>query len=88
MKQTKHFILSLILFSFLVSQKSWCQTTPEQMIVKMGRGINLGNVLSAPYEGDWAEPVQLSYFQDIANVGFQNVRIPIRFDNQTTTYLV
>ena len=51
----------------------------------MGRGINLGNVLSAPFEGDWAPAVEESYFEDIANVGFQSVRVPIRFDNQTTT---
>ena len=54
------------------------------MIINMGRGINLGNTLSAPIEGNWAPPVEQSYFQDIAALGFKTVRIPIRFDNQTT----
>lgn len=60
------------------------QTSPFQMVQNMGRGINLGNTLSAPIEGNWAPPVEQSYFQDIAALGFKTVRIPIRFDNQTT----
>ncbi|PTX62341.1 endoglucanase [Kordia periserrulae] len=61
------------------------QATPQQMVARMDRGINLGNVLSAPYEGNWAPAVEESYFDDVAAVGFKTVRIPIRFDNQTTT---
>ena len=77
------FILTVIIFN-----TSWSQSTPQEMVVKMGRGINLGNVLSAPIEGNWAPPVEETYFQDIANIGFENVRIPIRFDNQTTAIAV
>ncbi len=60
------------------------QSTPQQMVSKMGRGVNLGNVLSAPIEGNWAPAVLESYFEDVASVGFKTVRIPIRFDNQIT----
>lgn len=63
---------------------SFAQTSPTQMVQNMGRGINLGNTLSAPIEGNWAPPVLQTYFQDIAALGFKNVRIPIRFDTQTT----
>lgn len=64
---------------------SMAQTTPQQMVDRMGRGINIGNVLSAPYEGNWSPALQQTYIEDIASVGFKNVRIPIRFDNQTTS---
>ena len=30
------------------------QQTPQQLVDKMGRGVNLGNVLSAPVEGNWS----------------------------------
>lgn len=46
-----------------------------------GIGINLGNVLDAPYEGDWAPPAQEYYFDDYKSVGFSLVRIPVRWDN-------
>ena len=60
------------------------QSTPHQMVSKMGRGINLGNVLSAPFEGNWAPAVEETYFDDVVAVGFKTVRIPIRFDMHTT----
>lgn len=75
MKQLSTLVL-LTLFS--VSFVSG-QTTPEQMIAKMGRGINVGNVLSAPVEGNWAAALAETYIQDIASVGFSTVRIPMDF---------
>ena len=45
----------------------------------MGRGINLGNVLSAPTEGNWAFPVYEAFFDDLVNQGFTNVRVPVDF---------
>ncbi|MFH4967717.1 cellulase family glycosylhydrolase [Gaetbulibacter sp. M240] len=73
-----------ILFLVSFSIKSIGQATPQQMVAKMGRGINLGNVLSAPYEGNWAPAVEESYFEDVVAEGFTTVRIPIRFDKHTT----
>jgi endoglucanase len=79
-------IYSIVFLIFIFSLSLLAQTTPHKMVTKMGRGINLGNVLSAPIEGNWAPPVQESYFEDIAVVGFKTVRIPIRFDTQTTPF--
>lgn len=59
-------------------------TTPHEMVAKMGRGINVGNILSAPIEGNWAPALTESYIDDIYALRFKTVRIPIRFDNQTT----
>ncbi len=47
--------------------------------VQIGRGINLGNALDAPNEGDWGVVLQESYFTTIAQAGFNSVRIPIRW---------
>ena len=67
------------------------QSSPGEMIEKMGRGINLGNVLSAPVEGNWSGAATEQYFIDVAGAGFKNVRIPIDFygyrtQGDTTTY--
>ncbi|MDB9720627.1 cellulase family glycosylhydrolase [Winogradskyella sp.] len=78
-------ILLPIFIFLLTGFKSFAQTSPEVMVDRMGRGINVGNVLSAPFEGNWAPVLVESYIQDIAVVGFKNVRVPIRFDNQTTS---
>ena len=61
------------------------QITPTEMVAKMGRGINLGNVLSAPVEGNWALPFEEYYFQDVATAGFKTVRIPVDFYGSRTS---
>jgi endoglucanase len=43
------------------------------------KGINLGNRLDAPIEGDWGGVIQAEDFPFIAARGFDHVRIPIRF---------
>ncbi|PIS29547.1 MAG: endoglucanase [Candidatus Marinimicrobia bacterium CG08_land_8_20_14_0_20_45_22] len=42
-------------------------------------GINLGNALEAPNEGEWGVTIQDSYFDTIKSAGFNAVRIPIRW---------
>ena len=49
------------------------------MVNLMGRGINMGNVLSAPTEGNWAYAVYEDYFVQLSEAGFTNVRIPVDF---------
>lgn len=61
------------------------QTTGYELVEKMGRGINLGNVLSAPVEGNWAAKATEQYFKDVAEAGFTNVRIPLDFFGYRTT---
>lgn len=49
------------------------------------KGINLGNRLEAPTEGDWGGHVLESDFPFIAERGFDHVRIPIRFSGHALT---
>lgn len=51
----------------------------------LGKGVNMGNMLEAPNEGEWGETVQQSYFTVIKNKGFDSVRIPIRWSNHAST---
>lgn len=46
----------------------------------LGKGINLGNALEAPVEGDWGMVIQEEYLDLIANAGFESVRIPIQWN--------
>ena len=43
----------------------------------IGRGINFGNALEAPTEGEWGLTIKESYVQAIADAGFNSVRLPI-----------
>lgn len=49
----------------------------------MRRGVNLGNALEAPNEGDWGYRIQGPDLRAIAQAGFDGVRLPVRWDNHT-----
>jgi endoglucanase len=71
---------------------SWCAVS-EQCAAKeaspdvfeqnkrLGRGINLGNALDAPNEGEWGVTLKEEYFKIIKEAGFDSVRVPIRWSN-------
>ncbi len=50
----------------------------------IGRGLNLGNALEAPNEGDWSVYLKEHYFSKIADAGFNSVRIPIKWSNHAS----
>jgi endoglucanase len=52
---------------------------PPAAAAHFKKGINLGNRLEAPNEGDWEGTIQAEDFPFIAQRGFDHVRIPIRF---------
>jgi endoglucanase len=45
----------------------------------LGRGINFGNALEAPKEGDWGLKLEAGYFKIIKDAGFQTVRVPVNW---------
>lgn len=55
-----------------------------EMNQRIGHGINLGNALEGPREGDWGVTLQDDYFQLIADRGFDSVRIPIRWSTHAS----
>jgi len=52
---------------------------PPAAAVHFMKGINLGDRLEAPNEGDWGGVVNAEDFPFIAKRGFDHVRIPIKF---------
>ena len=52
---------------------------PVAFNAALGNGINLGNALEAPKEGDWGVTLQPEYFELIKKAGFSHVRVPIRW---------
>ncbi|MHA8091180.1 cellulase family glycosylhydrolase [Aquirufa regiilacus] len=53
----------------------------------LGRGINLGNMFEAPSEAAWGNPYKEAYIGQIADLGFQHIRVPIRWDVAERTQL-
>ena len=43
----------------------------------LGRGMNVGNALDAPNEGEWGWSLEANHFDIIADAGFDSVRVPI-----------
>jgi len=44
------------------------------------RGINMGNMLEAPNEGEWGLTVQEEYVDRVKEAGFDFIRLPIRWN--------
>jgi hypothetical protein len=76
-------IIALLLITFTSGVKA--QLTPQEALKGMVRGINIGNTMEAPNEGDWNPPIQERAFDDYKNAGFTAVRIPITWDAHTMT---
>jgi endoglucanase len=60
-------------------------TTPFRRNLNIGRGINFGNALEAPVEGQWGMIIQESHVQAIADAGFNSVRLPICWSAHTSS---
>lgn len=58
-------------------QSPWFQRLENPL----GRGVNMGNMLEAPTEGEWGVRLDEGYFATIAEAGFDNVRVPVRWSN-------
>ena len=71
-------ILALIVFS-LVDSVPAAEPSAVEMNRLLGRGINFGNCLEAPKEGEWGLKIEKEYVQKVKEAGFGSVRIPIRW---------
>lgn len=47
----------------------------------MRRGVNLGNALEAPEEGEWGYRIEDHHLTIIADAGFDSIRLPVRWSN-------
>src|SRR5512142_2465840 len=60
-------------------------TDPFKMNQLLGRGVNLGNALEAPTEGDWGVVLQDEYFDLVKQAGFASIRLPVRWSAHAQT---
>jgi aryl-phospho-beta-D-glucosidase BglC (GH1 family) len=70
-------VLVLLILFF---QMAIAQTPIHDLNKKLGKGINMGNMFEAPSETEWGNPFKDYYFKRISSLGFNHVRIPIRWD--------
>jgi len=72
----------LIIFLFSCSLYVTGQTREKAFLFneKLGNGINYGNIFEAPTETEWGNPWQANYPKIVADLGFDHVRIPIRWE--------
>ena len=88
----KSFITTLLFAALCITCKETsnnnagigAQLDPFEQNLALGRGINLGNALEAPSEGEWGVILDSSYFEMIKARGFNSVRIPMRWSAHTT----
>ena len=72
------FILSLSFYALALPAQH--RQPAFEMNTRLGRGINMGNAFEAPDENAWGNPWQPDYFEIIAELGFQHVRLPVRWE--------
>lgn len=75
----------LLLIGTLLAATVSAQSPIFDLNKKLGKGINMGNMFEAPTETEWGNPFKDDYFQRIASLGFNHVRIPTRWDTPART---
>ncbi|MFX0206642.1 MAG: glycoside hydrolase family 5 protein [Candidatus Hodarchaeota archaeon] len=78
----KLFIFVTIIFGVSIYPKPSLNNVSGDYSYSGLRGVNLGNFLEAPNEGDWTNGLLIKekHFQRIALAGFNLVRVPIRWN--------
>ena len=59
--------------------------TGVEVSESLGRGINFGNSLEAPREGDWGARLEADFFEIVAEAGFDHVRLPVSWAGYADT---
>ncbi len=73
-------ILTLLFIVAAVSLNAQTRQKAFEINEQLGRGINYGNMFEAPTENEWGNPWKPEYAKIIADLGFNHVRIPIRWE--------
>lgn len=57
------------------------QSRAHEINARLGRGVNLGNSFEAPRDQSWGVEVEAEDLKNIADHGFEHVRIPVRWND-------
>jgi endoglucanase len=52
---------------------------PFEQVKQLGRGVNFGNALEAPTEGEWGMTLEERFFDLVREGGFQTIRLPTKW---------
>ena len=94
MKLKAKITVALLLLITIIHQNFSQNLTISEINKNLGKGLNMGNMFEAsPLETSWGNPFQNDYFERISKLGFNSVRVPIRWDLpdralQTSPYTV
>ncbi len=80
MKQKSLTFIVLFIFLFSLDGRTQNRLSAFEMNDRLGRGINMGNAFEAPSETEWGNPWQPGYFEIISDLGFDHVRLPVRWE--------
>lgn len=64
-------VVSLLAFSAATTNGQQVQSAD------LGKGVNFGNMLEAPFEGAWGLTVQPDFFDRVAEIGLDHIRLPV-----------
>ncbi len=73
-------LTALFLILFALNSTAQNREKAFEINSKLGRGVNYGNMFEAPTETAWGNPWRTKYAGMIADLGFNHVRIPIRWE--------
>jgi endoglucanase len=84
----KKLLKNLIFALFIASCFACKNTAPTAKSIfdynkQLGKGINFGNALEAPNEGEWGITLEEKYFELVKQAGFNTIRLPIRWSAHT-----
>ena len=54
-----------------------------ELNTRLGRGLNFGNALEAPFEGEWGMRLEPEYFVLVKEAGFTSIRLPVSWTHHT-----
>ena len=74
------FFTCLFIFSGILAVTAQSREKAFEINEKLGRGINYGNMFEAPSETTWGNQWQPEYPKIISELGFDHVRIPVRWE--------
>ena len=84
MRNIKNFIFLLAVgFTFVNAAPALAQPT-QVLSAGLGRGINFGQMLEAPYEGAWGLSVEERFFDGVKQAGFDHIRLPVSWTYHTS----
>ncbi len=78
-------LLSVIIASLAIAGAAAGEPNAFEINKIINRGINFGNALEAPKEGDWGSSIKVSYFNIAREAWFTSFRIPICWSTHALT---